>query len=574
MKLICLAHDRALGYPTCRQTFDPASVKMDNPAQTTVISFARGDSRVRRISALDRFQDQLAGDALLVHFDDSPLAAQLLWDIAHLLPVGRKMYLAASQSVADLLGRSYYAEAFREMGEEGEVARCFVKLGPLAVEAESGLDSWSFCIPTGDGDPTSLNACVARILSLGLPEYEIILCGRPHHDFKFWQDVRIVGEDIVAPPVHITRKKNVLAQAARYSNLCILHDRVLLSENFRQAVNQYGDAYPFTTFQSFWFADTWQAVPRRYSDAGSALTMPAIDFAGPRIARESVPRFEAIGMAARHPARSAFGHDYLTGSLCLCKRSVWQHMPQNEALFWQDYEDVEQGLCAAVAGIPSSINPWGFATTLSYRSIMHAFGFQSGVKKNGRVSYQRAPQELWGFPRHPHLILTESEARARLSSFASKYTGSDVLVRRATSLRGLSRYRLVARLLWQARGDMQNLLADWYRDVLCETAVPPELYYLQIVLDSVSSPARKKLIMIRHPSLLRQIYNNPFSHCFAPSGAAFQNNKGRRVVGSLLSALWLKYGCHHVSLRLPFFDLWRLIYLNARNPHLQNRGKP
>lgn len=574
MKPVFLAHARGLRYPTCSETFDPASVQMDDPEQTTVISFARGGSQVRYISALDRFRDPLTGDVLLVHFDDSPLAAQLLWDIAHQLPAGRKMYLAASHSVAELLGRSYYAESFHETGEEGTIARCFIKRRPLAVEAESGLDRWSFCIPTGHGDPTVLNACVARILSLGLAEYEIILCGRPRKDFLFWEAVRIVGEDIVAPPVHITRKKNVLAQAARFPNLCILHDRVLLPENFREAVNQYGDAYPLTTFQSFWFADTWLAVPRRYSDAGVVLATPAIDFAGPRITSESAPRFEAVGMTARHPARSAFGQDYLTGSLCLCKRSVWQHMPQNEALYWQDYEDLEQSFCAAVAGIPSSINPWSFATTLSYRSIMHLFGFQSGMKKNGRVSHQRAPQELWGFPRCPHLALSESEARARLSAFASKYTGSDVLVRQATSLHGLRRYRLVACLLWNTRGDMQNLLADWHRNVLCEAAAPTELRHLQAVMESASSPARKKLIMLRHPSLLRQIYNNPFSHCFAPADAPGQNNKGRRAIGALLSALWLKYGYHHVSLRLPLRKLWRLIYQNTRHPDLQNRGKP
>lgn len=573
MKLICLAHERALHYPACCQTFDPMDIQVDNPAQTTAISFARGNSPVRRLSALDRFQEKLAGDVVLAHFDDSPLAAQLLWDIAHLLPTGKKLYLKASQTVASLLARSYYADAFREINQDDAAVRCFVKHHALAVEAESGLDSWSFCIPTGDGDPTALNACVAKILSLNLPEYEIILCGRPHHDFLYWQNIRIVGEDIKAPPVHITRKKNVLVKAARFPNLCILHDRVLLPENFSQAVKQFGDAYPFTTFQSFWFADTWQAVPRRYSDAGVALTIPAVDFAGPRISREALPLIEAVSMPARHPARSAFGQDYLTGSLCLCKRSVWLHIPQNEALYWQDYEDLEQGLCAAAAGIPSLVNPWSFTTTMSYRSIMHAFGLHFGVKKNGLISTQRAPQELWGFPRQPHLALTESEARARLSTFSIKYIGNDALVRQTTSLRGLSRYRLVVCLLWHAQGNMQTLLADWYRYVLCESGVPPELSYLQTVLDSGASPAKKKITLLRHPSLLRQIYNNPFSHCFSPERVLCRNNKGRLLIGSLLSSMWLKFGCRHVSLRLSLLNLWRLVYLNARHPHLQNRGK-
>ncbi|MEG0866466.1 MAG: hypothetical protein RSG77_05370 [Hafnia sp.] len=572
MKLISLAHERALRYPTCCQTFDPASIQVDDPAHTTFISFACGSRPVRRLSALDRFQEKLMGDVLLDHFDTSPLAAQLLWDIAHELLVGSKLYLMESHTVADLLGRSYYAEAFREARAEGATVRCFIKQQALPVEADSGLDSWSFCIPTGDGDPAALNACVSRILSLNLPEYEIILCGRPHQDFLFWQNVSIVGEDIVATPVHITRKKNVLAQAARYPNLCILHDRVLLPVNFAQAVKQFGDAYPFTTFQSFWFADTWLAVPRRYSDAGVVLTLPEIDFTQQRITRESVSLIASVNMLAKHPARANFGHDYLTGSLCLCKKSVWKHAPQNEHLYWQDYEDIEQALIAAGAGIPSRVNPWSFTLSMSYRSTMHSFGTLTGMKINGQACTQRAPQGVWGFPRRPHLNITEGEARKRLAVFAKKYACNDVLATQHHSLIGIRRYCLVAHLLWGAKGDMKDLVFDWHRYVLCEAGVPSEVEYMQAIMDSMSSPARKKLILLRHPSLLRQIYNNPFSMPFTENRGLFLKKCSlRQVVGSLLSAVWLKYGYRQVSLRLSLFSLWRLIFINGGNKHINKK---
>ena len=91
----------------------------------------------------------------------------------------------------------------------------------------------------------------------------------PHPDFKYFDKVRIVGTDIPAPPVHITRKKNVLAQEARYENLCIIHDRVLLPSNFWSAMVAFGDHYPFTGLQSFYFVDKHNLIPRKYSDFNS-----------------------------------------------------------------------------------------------------------------------------------------------------------------------------------------------------------------------------------------------------------------------------------------------------------------
>ncbi|WP_435952403.1 hypothetical protein [Dryocola sp. BD626] len=561
MKIVALAHQRALKYPVCRAAFDPGSLNVADADNTTAITFARSKVPARRMSALDRLDAAPAGDVVLSHFDSSPLGPQLLWDIAHRLHTGKTLYLQASDEAAQILSRSYYRDAFCEIAPASSGVRTFSKIRALPAEADRGLDAWSFCIPTGNGDPALLNDCVARILALKVPRFEIILCGRPREDFLYWSQVHIVGEDIPAPPVHITRKKNVLAAAASYPNLCILHDRVLLPLNFYEAVEKFGDDYPFTGFQSFWFADTWQAVPRRYSDAGVALAETGMDFlATRRLASEELPLFSVMPLAVRHPERTDFGRDYLTGSLYLCKRSVWQHLPQNEALYWQEYEDLEQGFAAALAGIPSRINPYSLTNTLAHRSTITSFGSSFGVKPNGRVGVQRAPQELWGFPRRPHIGITQAAARLRLSEFAQRYIGNDDLVTEAVSLTGIRRYVLIARLLWAAKGDTQNLVHDWHRLVLCEAANPAEERFLQSVLVSSVSNARKKIGWLRHASLVRQLYNNPFSSPFLPDdGSPVSAGSLRRAFGSLISAVWLKYGSDHTAIRLSLYGLWRLI---------------
>lgn len=569
MKVVALTHSKKLGYPNCPHQLLLSDLSVKDPDNTTVITFAQIYGKKQSITAMDRLDEIPSGDLVLSCLDDSPLAPLIFWDAAHQLNTGHQLYLQASDNIAELLSRSYFSSCFQEGHPIPEDAkkyglRIFTKTAPLPAENDRGLDAWSFCIPTGDGDPSLLNLCIERILSLNIPEFEIVLCGRPREDFLYWGQVRIVGEEISAPPIHITRKKNVLAETARFPNLCIMHDRVMLPRNFHQAVHRFGDHFPFTAFQSFWFADKWHAVARRYSDAGVALEAPTIDLTETRMSRSELPLLEFIPLAARHPARADFGQDYLTGSLYLCKKSVWKHVPQNERLYWQEYEDLEQAFCAALAGIPSRLNPFGMTTTSAYRSVMHTHGVLTGVECNGRVSGQRAPQEWWGFPRKPHLGINEEQAIQRLSEFATRYTGDDTLVRKQSSLSGLRRYYLIARLLWATKGDMSHLIEDWYKYVLCEAVTPCEKRDLQDVLNNSSGSARQKLQLLRHTSLTRQVFNNPFS---SPFKSAEDNSSGTNIVcrgfGSVISALWLKLGCRHSSLRLSFFELWKTIFSDA-----------
>lgn len=561
MTLIPLTHAADLHYPRCREVLDIHGL----PAGATVLTFARVDGMPSRVlDAGRRLPPIPAGDIALTHFDHSPLYALLLWDITLAMPTGSRLYLYRSDNVANLLARSWYREAFRQAPLPGSGWIVCTKLAPLPAEAERGLDAWSFCLPTG-GDDEMLNTCVGRILELNVPDAEIILCGKPGPGFRFPDRVRVVGNDIPDSPVHITRKKNALARAARHPNLCILHDRVLLPLDFMSAVRRFGDDFPLTGFQSFWFADTWQAVPRRYSDFCVASRVPALLKDPVRPDRACLPAFEKMGFCMQHPRRASFGEDFLTGSLYLCKRSVWQHLPQNESLFWAEYEDVEHGIRAALAGIPSRVNPWALTQTLRYRSIFHMGGYARGVDPQGRTTRHRAPQECWGFPRRPSLPVTQAEGRRRLAAFARRYTGSDTLVLRAPlRLSGLRRYRLISRLLRRADGHEEIRVRDWFHLVLCEAPAPPERDALQAVLNRHAGHRARMRAWLHHPTLLRQIRNNLFSPPFLPDSPPRQTKPWRRKAGMLLSALYLTYACPHAAFRLSWRELWGHLNRNAQ----------
>ncbi|QLA04978.1 hypothetical protein HWQ18_10830 [Enterobacter ludwigii] len=375
------------------------------------------------------------------------------------------------------------------------------------------------------------------------------------------EHVRIIDDDTPAQPLHITRKKNRLAMAARHPNLCIMHDRVLLPVNFMAAIRRFGDDFPLTGFQSFWFADTWQAVPRRYSDFYVTDHLPPGLSQENRPCRNILPDFEDMVFRMQHPRRATPGVDYLTGSLYLCKRSVWQHLPQNEAFYWAEYEDVEQGIRAAREGIPSRINPWSLTQTQQYRSIFHTAGRAAGMDISGNAVTHRAPQELLGFPRRASLSVSESEARRRLTVFAMKYIGDSDLVHQAPArLRGLCRYRLLKRMLKRSSMTGHSLAKDWFYLVLCESPVPSELAALQAIQNSPLTPSAKKRAWLHHPSLLRQIYNNPFGSPFLPDNIRPACADWRRKTGSLISALYLKFVNPHTAFRLPLRELWHTLY--------------
>ncbi|MBT9431678.1 hypothetical protein JZM24_05170 [Candidatus Sodalis endolongispinus] len=215
MKLIKLKHDKKTSYFNVKHAQVLELSFLRDVSRTTIITFR--DLVVPKImkeeytvNGTSRYLFDDIDDVLLYNVQSySPLYAQIIWDIAHQVKPSGMIYLAENYDTDCLLERSYFRDAFIEVNNASNYLRAFQKVSPLIIESDRGLDEWTFCIPVGPEEPQFLNKCVERILELDIPNKEIILCGMPHKDFKFFDKVRIVGEDIPAPPVHITRKKTL-----------------------------------------------------------------------------------------------------------------------------------------------------------------------------------------------------------------------------------------------------------------------------------------------------------------------------------------------------------------------------
>lgn len=524
-------------------------------------------SKEIEIDGTTRFTDKHQTDIGIVNFRSmSPFYANIIWDLAHHLQVGKKIFVIEMNEYDCVLDSDYYSNAFKLI-EKNSNFRVYEKTESLAIEKNLGLSSWTFGIPVGPEEPTVLNCCVSRILELGIDDFEIILCGRPHDDFKYFDKVKIVGEDITAPPVHITRKKNEIVKNATKDNLCILHDRLFLPKDFIKAINRYGDMFAFVGFQSFYFADYNNLIPRRYSDFNVLNdTFNIIQF-DKQIQKDNLSyEFVRNGCSYQHCLRADFGRQYLTGSLYICKRALWEYCPQDEDYYWEEFEDVEFGVRASYKGIPCSINPYAFTQSINARSTLHFFGSITTKTILGANKAVRSFSEIIPFLRRkPIFRITQEIAKIKIIQFSRKYNVDNNIVHiiNSTYLNGNNRYRLIFEVVMKSKIENWNIdgyVNDFFTMLLHEDInVSFKKKIANACRDEVNT-YNKKTILLKHAFVLNQLSNafhqSPFIS--RPDDILVKRKKISKTM-SFITAVCLKYFSKSLFFKLSISELSKMI---------------
>jgi hypothetical protein len=558
MPLFLLRHARALRLPTPADLPPlPPEVQGLAAGGTVVLSCRKGGPAtvVAGLDATQRLPVPPAGDVYCHQLEtDSPLAPLWLWDVAHRLPVGRTLTIADLAPAECQLLRPYFTGALREV-ERTSDRLVLRKEAPLPAERDAGLEAWSFCLPVGPDDATHLNATVARILSLGLPTSEILLCGRPAANFHHWDQVRIVGEDLPSRPLRLGLKKNRLAEEARHPNLCIMHDRVFLPSRFRQAVEAHGDLYPITTFQSLYCDDRWNLDARRYSDFNVILQpttrlatgVPRASGAPSPFSPQTLASVEVSGFAAAHPRSHARDRVYVTGSLYVVKRAVWLACPQDPDIAWTEFEDVEHGLRAARYGIPAAVNPHALTQSTTQRTILSFGGAVPVLPPRGKERMRRSPFASLPLPRKP-LLRQSAEAMTRnLRVFLARHAPGVSDASWATftpRTTGGARLSVVARAaasidLPAREQACREMIRDFERLVLGDMFPFHRTEYLVREFHQHGSEALPRLLTV--PEMVSQVAQRPGAGVFAEAGEAAFPRPGLALwLGSLVTALRLR----------------------------------
>lgn len=401
---------------------------------------------------------------------DSSLHPLIFWDIFHSSPVGTK-YTVIEGIKGDFWKRRYFSDCIEideEFQENGAFVLRFTKSAPALVERSPGLDGWTFAIPAGPGDATALNACVGQILNLhGLSEkqFEIIVCGNPGNNFLYRENVRLIADPTSGGEINLSVKKNALAENARYENLCILHDRVILPKTFFREIDGFGDFFPFIAFPSLFFFDKHQYCGQRYSDYNTVRVRTDQPIKVPSdkvIIGENYTLFDRdaislVGDQFQFGCLDLFDYadnSYITGSLYICKTELWKFCNQNERLPWECFEDVEHGMRALYrCGIPQRIVATTYTQSLYPRSGLMV---PNGVlfASHDWSSYSERPLALarFGKKMKPLLKITDAEAKQRMGKFIDTYlerrSGAALKAKLENiDLRGVERFDIIKSII-------------------------------------------------------------------------------------------------------------------------------
>jgi len=323
----------------------------------------------------------------------SRFAAILFWEVLHALAVDgvwididdARPTAQPAHGFDDFLRRQYFRDCLTLASSdehEGVIVQTFWKTRETALAPHIDDCSWTFGILTS-GASAQAAEMASAILALDLPNVEVIFCGpRPA---GVPNDPRVSAFDLDEPEPRgwITRKKNLIADRARYDNLCLLHDRYVITPDWADALSTYGPCYSFLTFPQVYYAGIDKQFPQRYPDYQLLAQDRGIEGALATGVYDADRVF--------HPDYDDFSETaFCCGGLYLARRSLWNLVRQDEALFHCEWEDISFGLECQRRGLPHRVNPFVVAESTAPHPMLltrlHTIGASSTERGRLHVS--------------------------------------------------------------------------------------------------------------------------------------------------------------------------------------------
>lgn len=210
------------------------------------------------------------------------------------------------------------------------------------LKNDDSIDKWTFGIITNGRKNEWVENQISSIKKQKIPNYEIIVCGtyynRDEENFKY---IQFNEKDDLG---WITKKKNIICENAKYENLVIIHDRIILNDYWYQGMKKYGNYFEVLSCI---------IKDKEGNRAGDWITYG-----------NWYPKFPRVGLLEYYDWDKM---GCLDGGLCIIKKSIWKNNRWNENLFWNQSEDAELSHRWYRHGIVTRFNPHASCLTLSWR---------------------------------------------------------------------------------------------------------------------------------------------------------------------------------------------------------------
>src|SRR3989344_6232012 len=228
------------------------------------------------------------------------------------------------------------------------------------LKKEEGIDHWSFGMVTNGVRRDFIEQSIESIRNLKIPNCEIIICGTYYGEVG--KDIKYIEFKKRDDLGWITKKKNLIAQKALYSNLCIFHDRIVFNKDWYVGMKKYGNEFDVIScvqkLSNGMRAGDWLTTNAQYSDPGFMYRIEELDY------------------------RDWNKYAYVSGQLTIIKKHVWKKVQWNEEIYWQQAEDIEYSSRLTDYGFIPRFNPFSSCTTLSLRFgklPKKQFGYNNGM---------------------------------------------------------------------------------------------------------------------------------------------------------------------------------------------------
>ncbi len=219
----------------------------------------------------------------------------------------------------------------KEQTKDGYLILKFIKKQNI-LEINDSINKWSFGIPSGGKKDHLVTELIQSIEKQKIPNYEIIICGQYqdkkillNQNIKVLDDVKL-KDDIRIPICH---KKNKIIKYAKYENLCILHDRFSLGNNWFTKMKAFGNYFDFLCLPTI-------------DSNGNRFPVDWMKFTFPLIKRNF--RNLHIPYDKWHPDL------IIQGGVILGKKSHYLRSILDERIYWGEIEDLHFSKTAYLNG--------------------------------------------------------------------------------------------------------------------------------------------------------------------------------------------------------------------------------
>jgi hypothetical protein len=200
---------------------------------------------------------------------------------------------------------------------------------------------FTFGIITAGGADGNIERIVKSIKGQNIPKYEILIVG---HTCVEGEYIRNIPFDETIRKAWITKKKNSIAQEAKYENIVILHDYVELCPGWYEGFLKFGNDFKI-------------CVNKITNLSGKRFR----DFC---LFKEFLPTDSTLLPYSAKLTPSLSKLAYVSGTYYVVKRSLALSYPLDERLVWNQGEDVLFSQALSRNGILFECNPFSTVTLL------------------------------------------------------------------------------------------------------------------------------------------------------------------------------------------------------------------